>query len=275
MLKHRALFVCGGRLCLLQLLVLLLTTRIAFGQGDQGREHFQLKIGAFYDQGDFGSSNTSRSFYTPVTLRYLGNRFDVSVTPSFALVNTAGGIRLIDGVPTPTGERSSVARETEYGLGDTLVRGRIHLLDGSEGLPTITPFVKVKIPTAGDNLSLGTGKTDYGFGVEADKQFSPVLLFGDFSYTVTGQVAGLDLQNRVGGSFGVGGKLSQSVTLSGLMDWRQSIVVGDQNPTELVGVIAYRLTPTVTVSPNVYFGLNNASPAVGAGIELSFRFGRY
>jgi hypothetical protein len=275
MLKHRALFVGGRRLGLLPLLVLLLTARIGFGQGTDARDHFQLKIGAFYDQGDFGSLNTSRAFYTPVTLRYLGNRFDVSVTPSFEVVDSAGGIRLIDGVPTPTGERSSTVRQTQYGVGDTLIRGRLHLLDGSEGLPTITPFVKVKIPTAPANLSLGTGKTDYGFGVEADKQFSPVLLFGDFSYTVTGQVVGLDLQNRVGGSFGVGGKLSRSVTLSGLVDWRQSIIVGNQNPTELVGVITYRLSPTVTVSPNVYFGLNNASPAVGAGIELSLRFGRY
>lgn len=275
MLKHRAPLVCGGRLGLLPLLVLLLTCGVAWGQGTDAREHFQLKIGAFYDQGDFGSLNTSRAFYTPVTLRYLGDGYDVSVTPSFELVNSAGGIRLIDGVPTPTGERSSTVRETQYGVGDTLVRGRFHLLEGSEGLPTITPFVKVKIPTAPANLTLGTGKTDYGFGVEADKQFSPVLLFGDFGYTITGQVAGLNLQNRVAGSIGVGGKVSRSVTLSGLVDWRQSIIVGNQNPTELVGVIAYRVSPTVTVSPNVYFGLNNASPAVGAGIELSWRFGRY
>src|SRR5215831_14210326 len=163
MRKHRAQFVCGGRLCLLPLLALLLTARTASGQGNEEREHFQFKIGAFYDQGDFGSLNTSRAFYTPVTLRYLGNRFDVSVTPSFEAVNSAGGIRLIDGVPTPTGERSRTVRETQYGVGDTVVGGRFHLLDGSEGLPTITPFVKIKIPTAPANLNLGTGKTDYGF----------------------------------------------------------------------------------------------------------------
>ena len=27
-----------------------------------GREHFQLKVGAGYDQGDFGSKDTTRSF---------------------------------------------------------------------------------------------------------------------------------------------------------------------------------------------------------------------
>src|SRR5215475_13797984 len=128
MRQHCGQFLYGGRLCLLPLLVLLLTARVASGQGNEGREHFQFKIGAFYDQGDFGSLNTSRAFYTPVTLRYLGNRFDVGVTPSFALVNTAGGIRLIDGVPTRTGERSSLVRETHSGVGDTLVRGRVQLL---------------------------------------------------------------------------------------------------------------------------------------------------
>ena len=46
------------------------------------REHFQLKLGAGYDQGDFGTSDTTRSFYAPVTLRYLGERFDVGLTAS-------------------------------------------------------------------------------------------------------------------------------------------------------------------------------------------------
>jgi hypothetical protein len=275
MFRHRIEVLRGGRLCLLPLLVLLVGLRTASGQANEGREHFQVKIGAYYDQGDFGSLNTTRAFYTPVTLRYLGNRFDIGVTPSFALVNTPGGVRLIDGVPTPTRERSSLVRTTESGVGDTVVRGRFRLLAETEGGPTITPFVKVKIPTGRDNPSLSTGKTDYGFGVEVDKQVSPVLLFGDLSYTVTGKVVGLNLQNRIGGSFGVGGKLSESTTLSGLLDWRRSIVTGNENPTELVGVITYRLSPTVTVSPNVYFGLTNSSPTVGGGVELAFRFGRY
>src|SRR5262249_4827862 len=148
-------------------------------------------------------------------------------------------------------------------------------LEESTTRPAVTPFARLKIPTAPANLGLGTGKTDYGFGVEVDKQLSPILLFGDLGYTVTGKVLGLDLQNRVAGSLGIGGKLSNSTVISGSLDWRQSIVRGNKNPTQLVGVITHRLSPTVNVSPTAYFGLNNSSPDFGGGIELSFKFGRY
>src|SRR4030095_11967197 len=83
-------------------LVLLAGGRPGWSQSSAERDHFQIKIGASYDRGDFGTSETTRVLYAPITLRYLGERFDLSVTPSFARVNTAGGVRLIDGVPTPT-----------------------------------------------------------------------------------------------------------------------------------------------------------------------------
>ena len=248
-----------------------------WGQQSQEREHFLLKIGAAYDQGDFGSSETSRVLFVPFTLRYLGSRFDVSVTPSFALVDTSGGIRLIEGVPTPTGEEIGI-RETRSGAGDTVIRSRFYLLEdqGADSpIPAITPFMKVKLPTSPDDLKLSTGELDYGFGVEWDKQISQVLLFGDFNYTFIGKAPGLDLKNRPGASFGVGGRLSNIVTASGLVDWRRSIIAGNSDLAELVGVLTFRLSPTVSFSPHAFIGLTSGTSDFGAGFELAFRFGRY
>src|SRR5574337_2073036 len=86
---------------------------------------------------------------------------------------TVGGVNLIEGVPTRT-EGARARRVTTAGAGDTVVKGRYFLLD-DPGLPapwpSLTPFFKVKIPTADEKRNLGTGKTDYGFGLELDKQF--------------------------------------------------------------------------------------------------------
>jgi len=266
-----------GRFLLLPLL-LFLSAGLGWGQQPQERAHFLFKIGSSYDQGDFGTSETSRALFTPVTLRYLGSRFDVSVTPSFALIDTTGGVRLIEGVPTPTGEGVGAIRETRSGVGDTVLRGRFYLLSDSgrsAALPSVTPFAKVKIPTAREAINLGTGEVDYGFGVEWDKQILPLLLFGDVSYTVIGKVDGLDLRNRPGASFGLGGRLSDSVFASALIDWRRSIFEGNTDLAELVGVLTFRLSPAVSVSPNAFVGLTSSSSDFGAGVEFSFRFGRY
>jgi hypothetical protein len=256
----------------LPLLLLLLTAQNAMGQESE-RPPYQIKIGASYDRGDYGSTELTRVLFVPITFRYFGEKYDLSVTPSFARVDSSGGVRLIEGVPTPTGEQPTT-REMRSAPGDTVIRARYFLHEGTSELPAVTPFAKVKIPTARESLNLGTGKADVGFGVEVDHQIADKLVFGDLTYTVIGKIPGVPLRNRVGASFGVGKRFSNKVVLSGMLDWRQSVVATNANPTELVGVLTYRASPTVTVSPNVYCGLTQSSPDYGAGIEFAVRFGR-
>jgi len=255
-------------------LLCVLTWIVSSAWGQTEREHFQIKIGASFDRGDYGTPDTTRVLFVPITFRYLGEKYDLSVTPSFARVDTTGGVRLIEGVPTPTGERNTL-RALQSGAGDTVIRSRYFLVGGTQTRPSITPFVKIKIPTAPENLNLGTGKTDVGFGVELDHQVANTLLFGDLGYTMIGKVPGLNLRNRVGGSFGLGERLSDKTILSGLVDWRRSIVIGTPDPAELMGVLTYRVNRSVTVSPNMYVGLTSSSPDFGGGLEIAFRFGRH
>ncbi len=258
--------------------VAIFSLLLAPGQGwAEEREHFQLKIGSMYDQGDFGTSSTTRTLFTPVTLKYLGDRFDLGVTGSFVVVDTVGGVNLLEGTPTRT-EGARVRRTTTAGIGDTLVKGRLFLLDDpgpQSPLPSLTPFAKVKIPTADEDRNLGTGKADYGFGLELDKYFGRFFLFGDASYTVIGSPAGQDLRNRPAASFGAGMKVTDAVTASALIDWRRSLVAGQDDPAELAGILTFKASRTVSISPNVSVGLTDGSPDFGVGIELAYRFGRY
>jgi hypothetical protein len=256
--------------------LLLFATVTPMWSQESGRDHFMLRIGAAYDEGDFGASEKSRVLFVPITMRYLGNRFDASVTPSFARVNTTGGIQLIEGAPTRIGQPDRV-RDSRSGVGDTVLRGRFNLLEdrSSSPAPALTPFIKMKLPTAQDDLSLGTGSTDYGFGIEWDKQFSPMFLFGDLSYTVIGKVDGLNLRNRPGASAGVGTRLSDLVSVSGLVDWRRSVIEGNPDWTELTGLLGLRITPSLSVNPYAFVGLTRGTSDFGLGTELSLRFGRY
>jgi len=244
----------------------------------QEREHFQFKVGASYDQGDFGTSSTTRTLFVPLTFKYLGERFDIGVTPSFVVVDTVGpGVTLIDGVPTRTGGAAQ-RRVTNAGFGDTLLKGRLFLFDdpGTESpLPSFTPFFKVKIPTADEKRNLGTGKTDYGFGAELDKQLWRFFLFGDASYTVIGSPAGQDLRNRPAASGGAGFMVTNALAFGAFIDWRRALVKGKDDPTELVGFLTYKITRTLSFSPNVFVGLTKGSPDFGVGFEFAYKFGRY
>jgi len=257
--------------------VLLLLLAAGRGWAEE-REHFQLKLGPSYDQGDFGTNDTTRTFFFPVTLKYLGDRFDFGVTGSFVLIDTVGGVRPIEGIPTQTGQAQARRRVTNSGAGDTLLKLRVFALDDpgpQSPLPGLTPFGKVKIATADEKRNLGTGKTDYGFGVELDKQFGSFFLFGDVSYTFIGSPAGQDLRDRPAVSFGGGTKLTKALTVSALIDWRRAVVRERSDPVEFDGIVTYKVSPTVSLSPYVLVGLTTGSPDFGVGVELSYKFGRY
>jgi hypothetical protein len=252
----------SSRLAFAALLLILITSPGWAQQTPPSRMSFTVGFG--YDQGDFGTSETSRALYIPFGVRYTASRFDVGVSSSFARLNAPDGVRLIDGVPTPTTPGGPPLNES--GIGDTVVRSRYFLA------PSITPFVRLKIPTAPADRGLGTGRPDFGFGVEVDKDFGSAFLFGDLGYTIVGKLRGLNLRNRTTASIGVGTPLSDSVTVSGLLDWRRSIVIGNPNPTDLVGIVSYKLSPTTTLSPNAFVGLTDGSSDFGVGMQMRVKF---
>ena len=241
-----------------------------------GREHFQLKITPGYEQGDYGTDETTRIFVLPFTLRYLGDNWDLSATFSYLRVDSPGNVALVGGQPAPIGGGDE--RRTDDGFGDIVLKGRYYVLQdtGEPGsLPSVTPLARLKIPTAKDP-HLGTGEPDFGFGVEFDKTFGrSFIVFGDVTYTIIGEPEGEDFRNRPGASLGAGVRLTDVTTVSALLDWRRAISRGQDDAVDLMGFVSFKLAPTLAVSPYLSVGLTNGSSDFGVGVELSYKFGRY
>jgi hypothetical protein len=254
----------------------LLLVLVAAGPAAAQREHFQLKLGAVYEQGDFGTSEVTRTLTAPATARYLGERFDFAVTAFFVYVDSPQQVVFVDGSPNVAGEAGE--RETEAGLGDTVLKLRIYALDDrgpDSWVPGLTPFVKLKIPTGDDKKGLSTGKPDGGLGLEFDKQFHSFFILGDVSYTFMGDPDDVDFRNRPAASLGVGVPLGPNWSVVALLDWRLALVRDTDDPLELLGILTARLTPTITVSPYAFMGLTDGSPDWGLGFEVSYRLGRW
>src|SRR6266508_3655231 len=235
----------------------------AGAEEEEEREHFQLKLSPSYDEGGFGTSERTRAFVVPLTVRYLGEKFDVAATFSFVRIDSPGDVVILEGTPTATG-RVAGARRVDSGFGDIVLKGRYFLIEDPglpSPVPSIVPFVKLKIPTGDASKNLSTGEPDWGFG--------------DASYTVIGDPEGSDFRNRPAASIGAGYKISDLVTVSGLLDWRRALVASRDDPLELLWLATFRITRTLAVTPNVLVGLTNGSPDWGIGIELSYKFGRW
>ncbi|MGH7313281.1 MAG: transporter [Candidatus Rokuibacteriota bacterium] len=240
------------------------------------REHFQLKLGAGYDNGDFGTSETTHTAYAPVTLRYLGERFDVGVTALFVYLDSPENVTIVDGRPTLTGQPRG--RDQVAGIGDTIIRARYFLVDDpgpGSWYGGFAPFVKLKLPTGDEDRGLGTGEYDVGVGLEFDKQLAEIVfIFGDVSYTFMGDPPDQNFRDRPGVSLGLAIRLG-TVTASAMLDWRRALLSGNDDPLEVLGALAVRTSPTTTITPYAFAGLTDGSPDWGVGIEVSYRFGRW
>jgi hypothetical protein len=241
------------------------------------REHFELKIGPTYEQGTYGNPELTRIGFLPVTLKYLGERFDVAVTPSFLVIDSPDNVVVLDG-RVAAAQTQGAGRRTESGIGDTHLKGRFFLLrdQGGESLaPSLTPNLRLKIPTADEDKLLGTGEFDVGLGLEFDKTFGSFFVLGEISYTFVGNPPGQDFRDQPAAYLGAGVRASELVTLTTLVNWRRSIIAGREDPVEVFGILTLTITPTISLSPYVYAGVTRASADFGVGAELSYKFGRY
>lgn len=246
------------------------------GERPEVPERLEADIGVEYDEGDFGTSETTRTLALPFSLRYLGDRFDVGVSSSFLYVESSGGVTFFEDVPTSTGTPSR-GREVR-GFGDLSIKGRYYLTDDGRPapwVPALSPFVKVKLPTGDESKGLSSGKADVALGMEFDKDVGPVFLFGDVRYTFIGERAHERLDDRPSMSFGVGRDLTRAVTLSAAFDWRRAIARGEKDDADIDAMIEWRITRVLKLSADVFGGLTEGAPDFGGGVHLTYRFGRW
>jgi hypothetical protein len=111
--------------------------------------------------------------------------------------------------------------------------------------------------------------------VEFDKQFREFFLLGDVGYAFIGDPPGQTLRDRPSAGLGIGRSFTPMLAVTLLLDWRRSLVPGQDDPLELVGIVQVKLARGITLAPYFFVGLTDGSPDFGIGAELSWRFGRY
>lgn len=267
------------------LLSLMLIGPVVSAQAEEQR--LRLKVAVTYEQGDFGTASTTRTVFVPFTLQYLGDQFDLGVTVPFLYQETPPNVVAVAGAPEPIradsggpgggggadeGVATRVTKQTAAGLGDIVVKGRYYLVEDRGPFPEVSPFAKVKLPTADDDKGLGTGELDFGFGVELAKRFGSLTAFGDLGYTFIGDPPGINFRDKISGTVGVAYALTNRLTPSVALEWSRALVATADDPLDAVFGLDYKVTRDISLQYFVTVGLSDGSPDFGVTAATAVRF---
>jgi len=244
------------------------------------RERFQIITGVSYSEGDFGTAINSQTLFIPFTFRYLGDRFDIGLTIPLVYQLSSESVTIINGRPVRVSDDpvSNILELLAPGVGDLALKGRLYLFDDpgiDSFLPAITPFARVKFPTADASEGLGTGEYDFGFGLGLDKQIYDFFVFTDFGYTFMGDPPGTNLRDRIAAGSGIGYQFPRSLSASVAFAWSRALVSGTDDPMDIITSVSWRISRTFTWTPFVSAGLTDGSPDFGVGFAISYKFGRF
>ena len=248
--------------------------------------------------GDYGTGLDSDTQW--LTMRYVtGDDFQFRVDLSMVRVGTFSGVSLTGLGPTSTGRNGSQGHQQDQG-GSGSLEGMSSNLDGSSTVTTVfeesqtsglgdlylavskrvigggvrlfrfDANLEVKVPTADENLNLGTGQWDYRLGLAGDYRFWSTTAYGGVGWNKLGDPVWAEFNDVVDAYVGLESNpiARERLILSGWVEgWQEAIDSIGHRAALGVGL---RTTGKVRWRLQLRAGLTDATADVAVLFGLSF-----
>jgi len=244
----------------------------------QDEPRVSLSTSVNYSVGDYGTGKDTTIVYVPFTLGVRPfDRFWLNLTVPFLYQNGQNVVITGGGVASRKGQKGKLAQTTssttEEGLGDVLLKASVVLVEERDFIPEITPYLKIKFPTADRDRGLGTGEFDETLGVDVSKRLIGALFgYVTLAYTFIGDPPGTDFRNSFGWSVGAAYAVVQPLSLFAFLDGSTAISRGQADPVELRGGAEFRVTKWLKLTGAVTKGLTDGAADWGVSAGLTLRF---
>jgi hypothetical protein len=264
---------------LLRALALLTLPALAFAQDTTAPDpvetpaNIKLGVGYDYSRGSYGLAQDTEVTFIPLHLNYDQGRWAFKASIPFitiegpATVVAGGGTGGGGGGGAPTRPITS----SESGLGDITVSGTYHLRP-VPGELNIDFTTRVKFGTADEDKGLGTGETDYYVQFDVYQNFGVITPFANVGYRFLGSNTSFQLEDGFYATAGAAFRVNDTTIVGAAYDWRYRIIDGAENGTDALGFVSYTPNETWNVLGYILVGFNDASPDLGLGTLLSYKF---
>ena len=247
---------------------------LAAGARGAAARDWRVSSSLNYESGTYGTGTRSSSLYVPVTVkRYWGDWY-ASITLPYVSQTSDGQVSNVGGRPGKTRRgAAATATTTQSGMGDVIARAGYALMEQKTQGFDLDVVAKVKMPTASRSKGLGTGEFDLGAGVEFGILVAPRwTALADVYYTKIGDPPGTNLNNQLAVDAGAARKLTDVLTLTGLIEGSNALVSGESAPLDVRATLDCKVNNRVGTYAGLMLGLSDGSSDYGLSFGASLKF---
>ncbi len=222
-------------------------------------------IGLEYEEGDYGTSDSTEVWRIPVGLDYRKGQFIAGANIPYISAESTGNVtistmRMRTVITSSTSDASGIGDLKLYAGYNIPAAARVYHVIGY-----------VKLPTADENEGLGTGESDYALEGGATFAVEKAIVYTNLGYQINGDTATIDYDDIFYASASMTFAQPNGNKLGASIDYSQSVTAGFD---DALGVTGFMLLPQANQrSLYLYLelGLSDGSPDFGAGATYRFQ----
>lgn len=230
-----------------------------------------LHLGGYYSNGDYGEPIDTAVIYLPFSYELNSAKWGFQLTVPYIDVNGLGNVLINVGGATKAVAGTEITDEN--GLGDSIAAFTYRLDPVSSSAPFIDLRLNIKIPTADESKTLGTGEADYSLQIDLTQQLGGFIGFASLGYTLRGTTELFEgLEDSFYVQLGVDYPLSNNLRVGAFYDYREAASSLSDEVHEIVPYISKTLSEKWTFTAFTTIGFTDASADYAVLGQFSYRW---
>jgi len=241
----------------------------AVGQTPNPGLQQSLGFGAYYASGDYGEADTTEIFYFPLSYEANIGKWGFQVVAPWLEVTGLGNVLVnVGGV---TRAVAGTSRVTSSGIGDVIASAIYRFDPLSSAAPFIDLRLDVKLPTADENKSLGTGEADFSMQIDLSKNMGNSVVFATFGRNHRGKSSLYSgLRDSSFAQLGLARPITERWNAGIFYDYREAASSYSQESHELVPYMSWQLSEKWSFTTLTTVGFTDASADYSVMGQLNY-----
>jgi len=237
---------------------------------------FSLITGAEYQEGDYGTTDTTSLLSIPFSLTYRKTNYSFYASIPLLFASSNGDIIINSKTSMPKMSTSPMTstsgKNTTSGIGDTILSGSFYITPDYRQEIEYRLTAVYKLATADEDKGFGTGEDDFAVEAGVIKNIDEYILSGTLGYEINGDSPDFNYNDVFYGTAGLTKQLPGYTQVGSYLTFSQAVTDTTEAPLEL----ALFYSQPIAKARNLYLfvskGFSNGSPDFALGGNIQFNY---